>query len=41
MPPDLTLSAHVRDTGIAEPARHDHVPLVRRPYGYSTDRGSS
>jgi 5-hydroxyisourate hydrolase len=26
--------------GIAEPARHYHVPLLVSPYGYSTYRGS-
>jgi 5-hydroxyisourate hydrolase len=26
--------------GIADPARHHHVPLLVSPYGYSTYRGS-
>ena len=26
--------------GIADPARHYHVPLLVSPYGYSTYRGS-
>jgi 5-hydroxyisourate hydrolase len=26
--------------GIAEPARHYHVPLLISPFGYSTYRGS-
>ncbi|HUF44868.1 MAG TPA: hydroxyisourate hydrolase, partial [Aestuariivirgaceae bacterium] len=26
--------------GIADPARHYHVPLLLSPYGYATYRGS-
>ncbi len=28
------------DFGVADPARHHHVPLLVSPFGYSTYRGS-